>query len=518
MKKKIQKINKGMATIELLVAFAILLINVTSVVLLVQGGQSLSLDSETNQEALAKAEQQMEKTKSNGRLDFNLVNSTSEITEDIYKKHVEVKQDPSDLFSKTITSIVNWDVTLAKNKKIKLVTKITNPDAVDGGDTCSSVLVGNWSEPLKFEYEFGADIVGDNSSIFPVTSIQTFNKKMYVTVNNDIENSNETFFILDISDPENPPIILGKLDNSPQVPSGHDISEGLNAVAVDGGNYAYVANAYDSSPQNCIEDDNCSQLQVIDIKNPSNLQVVKDFKVNSFTTGNKLAVGTSIFYDDKIVYLGLARATNGLEFFTINVSNPLNPVILDSFEVGHSINSIFVKDGYAYIASPHSTELRVLDVSNPANIFEPTGSGFNAPGGGGNNGNGKSIYIVGNDLYFGRTLLSGNEFYILDKSDPENNLAILGFLNVQNNGSNSSVNEIIVRQNLAFLITNEEFQIWDISNPSNITEYAVPIPLPPGIGTGLKGTAADCEGNYIFVGSQNSNNKGYISVITGGYE
>lgn len=507
-----------MATIELLVAFAILLINVTSVVLLVQGAQSLSLDSETNQEALAKAEQQIEKAKSDSRLDFNLVNSTNEIIEDIYKKYLEVEQDPSDLFSKTITSVVNWDVALSINKEIKLVTRITNPDAIDGGDTCSSILVGNWSEPSKVEYEFGTDILGDNSSIFPITSIQSFNKKMYVTVNNDIENSDENFFILDISNLENPPTVLGKLDNSPQIPLGHDISEGLNAVAVDGGNYAYVANAYDSSPQNCIEDDNCAQLQVIDISNPSNPQVIKDFKINSFTTGNKLAVGTSIFYNNHIVYLGLARATNGLEFFTIDVSNPLNPIILDSFEIGHSVNSIFVRDGYAYIASPNSTELRILDVSNPGNIIEPTGSGFNAPGGGGNNGNGKSIYIVGNNLYFGRTILNGNEFYILDKSDPENNLPILGFLNVQNNGSNSSVNEIIVRQNLAFLITNEEFQIWDISNPLNITEYAEPIPLPPGAGSGLKGTAADCEGNYVFVGSQNINNKGYISIITGGDE
>ena len=134
--------------------------------------------------------------------------------------------------------------------------------------------------------------------------------------------------------------------------------------------------------------------------------------------------------------------------------------------------------------------------------------------------------MVGNKLYFGRTLLSGDELFILNTSDPtDDDLPDLGSKNIQNGDDgqppvpfNTSVNGIITRSNLTFLVTNEEFQIWDTSDPVNITEYADPLTLPPGTGGGLQGSASDCEGNYIFVGSQSNNDKGYISVITGGDE
>jgi hypothetical protein len=84
-----------------------------------------------------------------------------------------------------------------------------------------------------------------------------------------------------------------------------------------------------------------------------------------------------------------------------------------------------------------------------------------------------------------------------------------------NGSTNSSVNGIIVRDALIFLITNEEFQIYHRDSLGAMSQYASPLTLPPGSGGGLNGSAADCEGNYIFVGSQSSNDKGYISVITG---
>ncbi len=146
---------------------------------------------------------------------------------------------------------------------------------------------------------------------------------------------------------------------------------------------------------------------------------------------------------------------------------------------------------YAYIASPHSNELIILDViTNPAS---PTLVGsYDAPGGGGNNGNGKSLYLVGNTLYFGRTLLSGNEFYILNNTNSETSLPVLGSKNILNGGNSSSVNGIIIRDYLAFLITNGEFQTFRIDDPTNITQYASPLTLPPGSGGGLQGTASDC--------------------------
>ncbi|MBP6883687.1 MAG: hypothetical protein KBC06_00415 [Candidatus Pacebacteria bacterium] len=506
--------KQGFATLEILIAFAVVILCISAVVLVAFSNQSIALDSEASNEAISKAQAGLELARANSRLDFNLVNpsiATEQSGSLAYTKNIDVTQ--IDLFTKKVTSIVSWQMA-GRTLSTMLTTLLTNKEAVAGGDTCSSVPVGDWTNPKIIPpggYEFGSDILNDTSSGFPITSIQAFNHKMYVTVNNSNGNNPGTFFILDISNPEQKPILLSptSFDNS-------TVGEGLNAVAIDGNGYAYVANGYTSASANCVQNHNCAQLQVINIDIPANPVIVKNFKIPSITTGNKLAYGTSIFYRKGIVYLGLAKANNvSNEFYVIDVGgagsgNPTNPVIMDSAKIDNGINAIYVNGKYAYVASPNDEELKIFDVSRPEDIGEV--GRFNAPGGGVNNGNGKSLYLVGDKLYLGRTLLNGDEFYILNNSSPESTLQSLGSKNIQNSGSNTSVNGIIVRDNLAFLITNKEFQIWNISNPSNITPYTNPITLPPG--SGQQGTASDCEGNYIFVGSKSSNNKGYISIIT----
>ncbi len=521
--KKIDN-RRGFSTIELLIAFAILLVNITGILLLssgVQGqgqgtaallyqGQSVSVNSETNQEAIHMAQGLLEKARADSREDFNLVNPYTGSNPSgplTYTETLNVTQP--DFFTKEVVSTVTWEIA-GKNFSSILTTLLTNPEAINGGDTCGSVLEGDWTNLQKTEYEFGDDILNDTSSGFPITAIQTFDKKMYITVNNVNGNNDETFFILNITDSVlTNGDVLGKLDNSPGA-----ISEGLSSVAVDGTSYAYVANAYDSSPKTCIENHNCAQLQIIDIGNPSNPSVIRNFKVDSSTSGNKLANGTSVFYRNKIVYLGLANATSGPELYILDVGGggmggtPSSPIVLSSIEIGNGINAISVKDNYLYMASPHSQELKIFNVSD---LSSPASAGnFNSLSG---SGNGKSMYLVGSKLYLGKTVPNtGNDFHILNKTNSDIALPELGGKNFT-----SSINGIIVRNYLAFFITsNGQFQTWKIDDPTNITEYASPLTLPPGSGGGLQGTATDCEGNYIFVGSESSNDKGYISVITGG--
>lgn len=503
--------TKGSVTLELLIAFAILILNITAVILILNGGQSIYIDSETNTEALFKAKSILEQTREKSKIDFNLV-SPRIITEPegpiVYTKKINV--DQLNLFTKEISSSIEWNALGGRTLKIELKTLLTNPEALKGGDTCSSVLEGDWKNPEMTSYAFGADILGDTSSGFPITSIQVFKNRAYVTVNNDNGNNDGTFFILNISNPEQKPEPEGFLDNSLTV------SEGLNAVAVDGESYAFVANGYDSASSGCDEGDNCAQLQVINISNPHNPHLIRNFKIQSTTSGGKLAYGTSIFYQDGIVYLGLAKSNNQ-EFYILDVSgkiissaSPSNPAKISSFEVGNGVNAIFKKNNYIYLASPNDQELKILNISD---LYNPTlVGGFDAPGGGGNYGNGKSLSLVGDSLFLGRTLLNGNEFYILDKKNPEINLPILGFKDIKNGTDNSSVNGIVVRDYLVFLITNSEFQILNIEDPSNITEFTDPLILPPGTG-GVHGTATDCEGNYIYVGSEGSNDKGYFSIV-----
>ncbi|MDP1689245.1 MAG: hypothetical protein Q8L47_03920 [bacterium] len=503
----------------MLIAFAILTLSITAGILVIFGNQSIVVDNETNSEALSMAVALIEKARADSRSDFNLVNpitATEVVGSLTYSKILDVQQ--MDFWTKKVSSAITWTGEHGRNLNVQLSTLLTNPDAMNAGDTCSSVLVGDWSNPQKTEYEFGADILNDTSSGFPITSMRSFMHKLYITVHNDNGNNDETFFILDISNPSIKPIVLEKIDNNLTK------SDGLNDIALGGVRYVYVANAYSSNFATCVNANganiNCGQMQVIDLS-VSPPQVVYTYKVPGVTGNNGAGIGRRIFYKDGIVYLGLAK-TAGPEFHIIDVggggtagASPTSPKPLGSFEIDNGVNAVNIRNGYAYIASPNNEELKILSVSNP---LIPSQVGFfNAPGGGGNNGNGKSLSLVGNKLYFGRTLLNGNEFYILNNSNPETSLPVLGFKDIRNaSNNNTSVNGLIIRDYLAFLITNEQFQIWRIDNPNNITQYD-PNPfltLPPGQGGGLEGTTTDCEGNYIYVGSMSSNDKGYVSIIT----
>src|SRR3989344_5598463 len=486
-------LQRGVSTLEILIAMALIILVISYVIPLSSQAQDSSVNTQTNQEALYKARDLLEEARAIANEDFNLVNPKSPSQDDIYTKSLEVEM--VDLFIKKVSGYVTWN----SNTSVNLTTLITNPKSINGGNTCSSVLSGNWVSPSKVEYVLGADL--------PITSIKTFNKKMYVTVNNTSSNNANAFFVLDISNPMSPSLIAS-LDNAP-------VSSGLNDVAIDGNHYAYVANGYGAPFSTCSVEPSCSQLQVIDL---NTMSVVTNYKVPNITGDGGQGVGNKVFYKDVVVYLGLAKAGGSTgEFVIIDVgggskplASPLNPILISSYEIDSGVNDIFVKDKYVYVASPDDQELKILntnDLTYPLLV-----GGFNAPDGGGSNGNGKSLKLVGNKLYLGRTLLSGYEFYILDNSNPAtNHMPPLGFKDIKNGANSTSVNRIIIRDYLAFLITNEELQIWKINDPGSITQYANPLTLP----SSSQGTTADCEGNYIYVGSQGSDNKGYISIITG---
>jgi hypothetical protein len=389
----------------------------------------------------------------------------------------------------------------------KLQAFLTNQQAPSTG-TCSSVLFGDWTKPKITTYEFGKDLTGDASGGFPITSVDVNNNNLYVVVNNISGNNDPTFFKLSITTPPSKPILTGSMDNNPNV------RPGFNAIKISG-NYAYGASAYGATYSTCASSLSCSQLQIIDL---SSMTVVGKLKIPGVTGSSGQAIGNSIFYKDGIVYLGLAKTLSGPEFNIIDVGgggnggSPTNPVYLGGISISSGVNSIYVKDSYAYVASPSDEEIKVIDVKT--NPYSPTQVGqFNAPGGGGNNGNGKSLAIVGDVLYFGRTLLTGNEFYILNKATPIGNLPTLGSgKNITNSsGSNTSVNGITVRNDLVFLITNSDFQIWQKDTSNNLTQYATPLATPGGSGSTL-----DCEGNYIYFASVPTNNKGYIAIVSPG--
>jgi Tfp pilus assembly protein PilV len=505
---KIQLRNsKGFSTVEILVAMVVMILTVTATIGLVFGSQSLVLDSETSSEALSIAQELIENAQADSRKDFALVNPKPEVAESVYVKKLEVETLP-DFFTKKVISVVTWTGDRGKNQKVELTTLVTNPEGPNGGTTCNSVLEGDWKNPQMASYEMGKDLLvpSDPSSGFPIGDIDINNHKLYVVVSNSNGNNLPTFFKFDIPDPSLPPVFTSSMDNNPSVKFG------LNAIHV-AGNYAYVANAYPADYDTCSESLSCSQLQIIDL---TSMTVESKLKMPAVTGDGGQAIGTSIFLKDNFIYLGLSKAGSGKEFHVIDVSDPLAPVWRGGYNIDHQVNSIYVRDEYAYVTHPASSsdpipeELTILDISNPADPQRV--GGYNAPD---NQGHGKSMHLVGDTLHLGRTVTAPNEeLYVLDGSDPETNLGPpLGMQEIS-----SSVNALLVRDYLTFLITNDQFQVWNTAVPSSIFPWtpsgttAEFLDLP---GNG-KGTTMDCEGGYIYFASLPSNDKGYIAVVSPG--
>ena len=492
---------------EILLAMEVMICALAAVVLMLFGAQDTAADLQAGSEAMARALKMLGEQRALARKDFRLVNSTSTV-DGIFRESIEVAIRSYSI--KNVKVIVGWKAG-GRAQKIELSTLVADYNATAGNDTCDSNLSGDWSQPRKIIFNF-AVLTGEAFENYAITDVDAYKGKLYIT-SNDSSANKETFFVFSINDPENP-VLINKIDN--------DLNNtGLNAVAVgtarNGKTYAYVASASSFTR---------GQLQIIDVSEDIDPpQIVATFKIDSETV-NESGIGNSVYYSEGLVYLGLTKTgsgSSGGEFNIIDARDfPDRPLsLLKSIPIGNNINSIFAKGKYVYLATPNSQELKVFKIEDPAvPVFK---EGFDWIGG----GNGKSVYAVGDVLYFGRTAPSlGPEFFILDNDDPEK---------LQINNSvlprpyareiNSSVNGLIVRDYLAFLLTTKQsanpgqIQILRVDAPQNISIFADAIilpddgnPLPNYTGSGV---AMDCEGNYLYAASIDGSGKNYLSIITG---
>jgi hypothetical protein len=131
---------------------------------------------------------------------------------------------------------------------------------------------------------------------------------------------------------------------------------------------------------------------------------------------------------------------------------------------------------------------------------------------------GESAYPVGNKLYLGRTY-GTNELSVLDTTIP-GNIVLLGNKDV-GAGNKTSVYGLVVRDYLAFDITLNQFQVWNVANPASIQPWSADSTANSFlsfVSMGGTGTALYCSGDYFYVAIASSGGvrKDLIAVITPG--
>ncbi len=461
MKTKNLKNKNGFSTLEMLMAFAILTLSMSAVIMVIFGNQSVSVDTETSHEAIYKTGKMLEKARAESRQNFlSLVSNTiTEISGSVtYINKITI----TDLTQckKQATSTTEWSIGGFKPQKIELGTLLTDTATALalGGDCINDIPSSNWTSPRRF--------ASNTMNPGRPTALDELNRMVYL-------GSDRTPFLYIASTTY---ARLGQNSGLFEVfTNGFDVKHTINsidAVRYPSLNRTYVFSAIASSTK---------QLAVIDVTNPRQ-PTITYLGLSSCVTG-LAPQGYLVLYYKNTLYL-TTQYTAGPEFHIFDVTNPLNPIeyaigssSCRGLELGNSVNDMVVQDQiiggvtkrYMYMATDElDKELRVFDVTNPLSIVEVTSANQNLPG----EQNGMSLFSVGYKLYFGRqSTPSGPDFYVYDTSNPNTGLTLLGSVDI-----GTGVLAIRVAGKFAFIATprvNREFQVWNIENPSNITNITV---------------------------------------------
>jgi hypothetical protein len=449
--------SRGAATLELLIAIAVMVLFLSGAVMVSFGGQTAGLDVYLTNHGLYKIGTGISETIASVLADWNFIAGQA-AADDIYTETAVIKDISPCL--KIISYGIFW--TSDKNRGQNLIsnTLISNTtEAKKLGGGCDPSLPEEWDTAAIL----GSANVSAANTQGSDLKISVINGKYYgfLTTSDDIQETSD-FWVIDVSNPAGnlTPIADINIINS----NGGGSSKGLSAVEV-ADNYAFT-----------IRNDNIEQLQVIDISSPLNPVVV----ATSSIPNAPQAVARSIFYYGEKLYIGTqylpcpscdSKQNNELHIF--NVSNPLNPVWQDSINVDRNVNSVVIREELAYLAigpgsSAPYTPLRIYNIdSNSADYLSQVGV-FETSG----NHQGRSIYLLGNKIYLGRDRASGNnkDFHIIDVSNPSLPQEI-GSQNLNLSPATAAVTALMVQGDLAFLGTSDsdaELQIFNISDPSNI--------------------------------------------------
>ncbi len=303
------------------------------------------------------------------------------------------------------------------------------------------------------------------------TGINSKNSIIYLTSDSPTQ-SQADFFIINAEDFLNP-YIISSLNTGP----------GLASLAI-AGPYAYVANT-----------SSLSQLQIIDIHDRNFPHIVSQLKLPLPNASSTPPRANSIFYRNGYVYLGTNK-WDGAEFNIIDVSNPLNPILISSFETNTLINDIYVYENFAFLATSDENQMRIIDINNKNNIFLThtfTADGWQVQ-------QGKVIAYFENVLALGRTvgginrILNHEAFVFSTSSDYKIKYSqdipggVYGFL---------------MRPPYNFLISHTpsaEFQVWNSDFSLKLYEKSL----------GLKPVVISCDSSNLFLA--NGDEKGF-SII-----
>jgi type II secretory pathway pseudopilin PulG len=437
--------ERGIATLELLIALGVLTVMLAGVVIISSGSQAVALDTNVATQAL-----------------FHLKNALTEAGENVSAGNVPLATTTESIFEfETTTAPVTecvtkvavtarwWQDRLRSQFRMleALVADEMEFAALEDDCDTESLATSTWQSPhIAGTRTFSVGIIPrDLDIVRRGGSVYAF-----VTATNNSTTTPDVV-ALDVTDPATPTIV-----------GSGDVGFPLTALDVAGD----IAFAGSSS--------STAQLIVLNVSDPA--APARILSANPLPdVGGSEPGADSVFYYDERVYVGTKR-TLGNEFhiFDADLSGLLNdpPSHLGSIELNHSVRDITVRRDFAYLAtSADLCELIVLDVSAPSAMTNPCPAGggtenvFDASG----DMDGRALFAGFGEVILGRDRAGVlGDVLVLDTTNPEAPL-LRGLINVGLEFGNDRVSAVARRGDIVVMGTTDasrSIEFWDVSEPA----------------------------------------------------
>jgi type II secretory pathway pseudopilin PulG len=469
----------GIITLEILIALTIIVLSVSAVLIVAGGSQSISVDSQTNLEALAIAQSMAEDSRATASSDFGSIETTTPVTDDIYDKQTVVDPDTITQCSKDVTSLVTWT--------IGLITQTVQIDSHINDLATAQALGGNCdSDPPTEEWISPVTWASGNFNPGKPTSLDALNRIVYM-------GSDKAPF-LEIADTSgvglNGTVSFETYANNFE--DDYQIND-IKVAAIDGEVYAFVA-----------RDNATEQFEVINVTDINNPQPLATRSLSG-VSGTE-PEGWRLYYFDKKVFI-VARFTIGPELHIFDVSIPSDPTEIGTgTELGRTVEDIVVTKKtvsgtvhyFLFLATKKDTApLSIYDVTFPtsssATVTELTDAEPTFTSG--TYQDGYAVFASGSTLYFGRQSdPDSNDLFVYDISNPLSGsmVPLLDAANI----TQASVIAVAASGNFVFLATskaNKEFQVFTQNPMTFLSEYNFANLIENGL---------EYEDNWVYLASQ----------------
>lgn len=415
---------------------------------------------------------------------------------------------PFDDSAVLLTSTATWTSLEGVPQSATYSTLVANYKNVSS-HPCQPFILGDWTHPhILGSYELmpGFLLPGTiPAGHYPISSLAVQGNVLAVGVASTTQASDPTLFFFRITDQAQQPAYINSFDNAS--PS----KIGLTALAA-GDDHMYAANGFSSTDMpNCAYSTvNCRQLQTYftpgTTPDPSaNFQIPTTSPALALTASGATSPGDAVAYRANTAYVGLSKTGGGQELQIVDMSNQYVPTRIGGVAIGRGVNAVVAARTTIYVGTDDNSgsgkAIIAEDVHDPAHPVEIGSHSFSGAG------FVRVLVRAGSYLFSGRSYANGasEEFSILTQ---DASLTRVGGVDIGNNLNHRGVQSILIRGFLAFVLTNDELQLWNIQDSANPVLYSH-IAIPQGTAT-----AMTCRQNVLYVGSVGSDGTGYLTVVT----